>query len=156
MPDPAARLREAVINASARLTAISAADAAKPPAPDKWSPKQVIGHLIDSASNNHGRFVRAQFTDEFVHPGYDGDKWVEAQKYNDVPWSDLVTLWRAFNLHIAHVMATTADDSREWPRTHHNLDEIAFGKVEKYEAFTLEQYMHDHIDHLEHHLKQIG
>lgn len=153
--DPAARLREAVNAAATRLAAISDADAAKQPGPNKWSPKQVIGHLIDSASNNHGRFVRAQFTDEFIFPGYDQEMWVNAQHYNDVPWNDLVSLWRAFNLHIAHVMETTPADSREWPRTHHNFDEIAFGKVGKYEAFTLEQYMHDYIDHLEHHVKQV-
>jgi hypothetical protein len=156
MPDPAARLRAAIENETPRLLAISDADAAKLPAPGKWSPKQVIGHLIDSASNNHQRFVRAQFTDDFLFDGYDQEKWVDAQKYTDAPWSDLVALWRAFNMHIAHVMASTPDDSREWPRTHHNFDKLAFGTVGKFEAFTLEQYMHDYIDHMEHHLKQIG
>lgn len=156
MPDPAARLREAVETGATRLQAVSDADAAKPPAPGKWSPKEVIGHLIDSASNNHQRFVRAQFTDEFLFSGYEQEKWVEVQKYGDAPWSELLTLWRTFNLHLARVFDATAEDSRSWPRTHHNFDELAFGKVGKYEAFTLEQYMHDYVDHLEHHLKQIG
>jgi hypothetical protein len=155
MPDPAARLRDAVEGATPRLLAISEENACTLPGPGKWSAKQVIGHLIDSASNNHGRFVRAQFTDEFVFPGYDGEKWVEVQRYSDSKWNDLVSLWRLFNLHIAHVMENTPSDSREWPRTTHNLDEIAFAKVGKYEAFTLEQYMNDYVDHLVHHLAQI-
>lgn len=154
-PDPAARLRDAVESATPRLTALSDADAAAPPAPGKWSPKEVIGHLIDSASNNHGRFVRAQFSDDFVFPGYEQERWVEAQRYRDAPWSDLVALWRAFNLHLAHVMAVTPDDERRRPRANHNLDQIAFHHVPASEPMTVEQYMHDYIDHLEHHLRQI-
>ena len=69
MIPPEERLRAAIANASPPLAAISDADAAKPRAPGKWSPKQIIGHLIDSASNNHQRFVRANFTDDLIFPG---------------------------------------------------------------------------------------
>jgi len=48
---------------------------------DKWSPKEIIGHLIDSASNNHQRFVRAQFTDELIFAGYEQEGWVRVQDY---------------------------------------------------------------------------
>ena len=71
-------LREAIAAATPRLLALSDAEAAKAPAPGKWSPKQVLGHLIDSASNNHQRFVRAQFTDDLVFAGYQQEPWVEA------------------------------------------------------------------------------
>ena len=66
-----AELRETVEAATPRLLALSEADASKPPAPGKWSPKQVIGHLIDSASNNHQRFVRVRFMDDLVFAGYE-------------------------------------------------------------------------------------
>jgi hypothetical protein len=72
----ASRLREAIEAAYPRLSAISDSDAAISPAPGKWSPKRVIGHLIDSASNNHQRFVRANFADDLIFAGYDQEKWV--------------------------------------------------------------------------------
>lgn len=62
---------------------IPEAAAAHALAEGQWSPKQIIGHLIDSAANNHQRFVRAQFTDDLVFPGYEQEAWVEVQHYND-------------------------------------------------------------------------
>ena len=149
------RLAEAVECATPRLLALSDADAATPPAPGKWSPKQVIGHLIDSASNNHGRFVRAQLADDLVFPGYEQERWVDAQRYNDAPWADLVALWRGFNLHIARVMASAADDLANSLRATHNLDAIAFRTVPRDQPATLAYFMDDYVDHLEHHLAQI-
>jgi len=149
------RLAEAVERATPRLLALSDAAAATPPAPDKWSPKQIIGHLIDSASNNHGRFVRAQLDDDLVFPGYEQERWVDAQRYNDAPWADLVALWRGFNLHIARVMASTPDDVAHRPRARHNLDAIAFRTVPRDRPATLAYFMDDYVDHLEHHLAQI-
>ena len=54
-----ADFRGTVDAGAARLLALTPDQAAARPGPDKWSPKEIIGHLIDSASNNHGRFVRA-------------------------------------------------------------------------------------------------
>ena len=50
-----------------------------PRAQDKWSPREIVGHLIDSAANNHQRFVRAQFTDDLVFSGYQQAEWVGVQ-----------------------------------------------------------------------------
>ena len=58
--------RETVDRSAAGLRELSIAEAGAHPAPSKWSPKEIIGHLIDSASNNHGRFVRAQLKDDLV------------------------------------------------------------------------------------------
>ena len=151
----AARLADAVERATPRLLALSDAAASTPRAPGKWSPKEVIGHLIDSASNNHGRFVRSQLVDDLVFPGYQQERWVEMQRYNDAVWADLVALWRGFNLHIARVMANTPDDVAGAPRTNHNLDEIAFHTVPRGRPATLGYFMADYVDHLEHHLAQI-
>jgi hypothetical protein len=87
----AARLRSSIDAAYPRLSAISDSDAATPPAPGKWSPKQVIGHLIDSASNNHQRFVRANFTDDLIFAGYDQEKWVVLGGYASAPWPSLLS-----------------------------------------------------------------
>lgn len=150
------RLRNALAAAYPRLSAISDADAATPPAPGKWSPKQVIGHLIDSASNNHQRFVRANFTDDLVFAGYDQEKWVELGQYACAPWTSLLSLWREFNLQIARVMDATPVSVRDTPRARHNLHQVAWSAVPEDQSATLGYFMNDYVDHLEHHLRQIG
>ena len=146
-------LRDVVLAASPKLDAISEAAAEQPREPDHWSPKQTIGHLIDSASNNHQRFVRAQFRDDLVFEGYDGAKWVDVQQYASAPWPSLVALWREFNLHLARVIDATPDEIRLRPRERHNLGEIASNKLP--EPPTLEAFMKDYVDHLQHHLAQV-
>jgi hypothetical protein len=44
----------------------------------KWTRKQLLGHLIDSASNNYQRFVRLQQGNLVGFPGYDQEFWVAA------------------------------------------------------------------------------
>jgi hypothetical protein len=149
------QLRRVVEAATPRLLALSDADAAGPPAPGKWSPKEVLGHLIDSASNNHGRFVRAGLTDDLVFPGYPQEVWVSAQRYAGAPWADLVGLWRLFNLHLARVVEATPAAARQKPRARHNLHEIAWKAVPQDQPATLEYFMRDYVGHLEHHLAQI-
>jgi hypothetical protein len=155
MNDSQSRLRGALAAAIPELEAISDTDAAVPRAPGKWSRKEIVGHLIDSASNNHQRFVRAQFTDELICPPYDQDAWVRAQRYRDAPWSELVSLWALLNLHLARVMAAIPDSIRNTPRTRHNLDQVAFRAFSASEPVTLELFMHDYVVHLEHHLTQL-
>jgi len=152
----ASRLRDAIDTAYPRLTSISDSDASIPPAPGKWSPKQVIGHLIDSASNNHQRFVRANFTEDLIFAGYDQEKWVVIGNYANAPWRSLLSLWREFNLQIARVMDSTPASVRDLPRTRHNLHQVAWSVVPESEPATLGYFMNDYVDHLEHHLRQIG
>src|SRR5258708_907166 len=148
-------LRNAIAEAFPRLSAISDSEAATPPAPGKWSPKQVIGHLIDSASNNHQRFVRASFVDDLIFPGYDQEKWVELGHYAEAPWKSLLSLWREFNLQIARVMEAIPDDIRTMPRVRHNLHQLAWRSIPEDQPATLAYFMSDYVDHLEHHLGQI-
>src|SRR5580765_1589333 len=104
MTKPEEQRRHVVAAAKPRLAAISDSQAAVPRGQGKWSAKEIVGHLIDSASNNHQRFVRAQFTDDLVCAGYDQDSWVASQRYQSAPWDDLLALWVHFNLHLAPVM----------------------------------------------------
>ena len=106
-----AEFRRTIDRAAERLGTFCDSEAGRPTAPGKWSKKEIVGHLIDSAANNHGRFVRAQLQEDLVFPGYDQDAWVRVQRYRDRPWSDLVALWRAYNRNIACVMESADPDA---------------------------------------------
>ncbi|HEV2837577.1 MAG TPA: DinB family protein [Pyrinomonadaceae bacterium] len=146
--------RETIRTATARLQQISAEESAKSE-PGKWSQRQVLGHLIDSAANNHQRFVSAQYTDNLVFAGYDADEWVDAQAYNDASWPDLIELWRAYNMHLVHVVSIIPEPVRTQQRDKHSLDQIAFKTVDLSTPTTLEYLIRDYLDHLKHHLDQI-
>ena len=149
-----ADLRAAVELACEHFAAISDSDATLRPAPGKWSRKEILGHLIDSASNNHQRFVRALFQDDLVFPGYEQDRWIDVQRYQERPWRELVELWRAFNLHIAHVIDVTPREIAERVHARHNLHQIAWRTVPQTEPTTLAYFHADYVGHLRHHLRQ--
>ena len=90
MKEVAEDLRRIVDREAKRLEAIPPERARQPLAPGKWSPQEIIGHLVDSASNNHGRFVRAQLADDLTFPGYDQEAWVRMQKYAESDWRALL------------------------------------------------------------------
>ena len=148
-------LRATVERACRLLDAMPAEVATRRPAPGKWSPIEILGHLIDSASNNHQRFVRAQFSEDLRFDGYAQDAWVLAQAYQAAAWPDVVSLWRSLNLHLAHVMEQTPRVELERLRTVHNLDQLAWEVVPRDESTTLEYFMRDYVGHLKHHLQQI-
>jgi DinB superfamily len=156
MPPTEIDLRDIVTAAAGELEAVTETAAAKQPGPGKWSAKEIVGHLIDSAANNHQRFVRARFQEDLVFAGYEQDEWVRAQRYQDEAWPTLLTLWRTYNLHLANVIAATPQDVRMRERPRHNLHEIAFRTVSVEQPATLEYFMRDYVDHLVHHLRQIA
>lgn len=149
-------LRKAIKTSYASLSKqLDNTSSAKSPAPGKWSPKQLIGHLIDSASNNHQRFVRANFKDDLRFQGYQQEAWVVLQDYQNMDWEELLNLWRSFNLLIARVMEQTPPEKLIRMHQKHDLDKIAFYRVEAGQPATLAYFMEDYIKHLEHHVLQI-
>jgi hypothetical protein len=147
-------LRLTVEGAAPRLLALGDASARRP-APGKWSPREIIGHLVDSACNNHQRFVRAQLQDDLVFTGYAQDEWVTIGRYQEADWPELVSLWRGLNLQIARVMAGVPADVRMRETLRHNFDEIGFEAVPQGRPATLDHLMRDYVAHLHHHLRQI-
>lgn len=138
-----------------RLMVISEEQSERPRSDGKWSPKEIIGHLIDSAANNHQRFVRAQFTDDLVFSGYDQEEWVRVQGYNQEPWQQLVQLWKHYNLHLQHLMAAMPQETRMKARAGHSLDKIAWQPVPDNQSVTLDYFMRDYVAHMKNHLQQV-
>ena len=155
MDDWIEAFRQTIDHASERLLRISEEQSEIARAAGKWSPKEIVGHLIDSAANNHQRFVRAQFTDDLIFPGYQQDEWVRVQRYQYREWTQLVELWRHYNLHLAHVMSTIPEEARAKSRARHNLHQLAWQTVDQSAPVTLEYFMRDYVGHLQHHLDQI-
>ena len=145
MTQIADELIQIVQSAAERLRSISAAEAGHKATEAKWSKKEVIGHLIDSAANNHQRFVRAQQASELVSPAYDQEKWVSMQDYNSASWPDLKELWRLYNLHLAHVIRRIPAEKMQIKCTIGGKNPITLGSV-------MDQY----LAHLKHHLDKIG
>ena len=110
----------------------------------KWSRKEIIGHLIDSASNNHQRFVRAQYADKLTSPKYSQDEWITLQNYQHQNVEQLINLWFTYNTQLAWVIENIHHLKLETPCV-----------IGNDEAVTLRFLVEDYIEHMVHHLQQI-
>lgn len=113
--------------------------------PEKWSKKEIIGHLCDSAFTNIRRFVVTQYK-ENENIVYDQNAWVKAQNYQNVPVSELINLWKALNYQIVHIVENIPDEA---------LQRTCDTTKTELQRFTLEFIIKDYVDHLQHHLKAI-
>jgi hypothetical protein len=144
MRELAGELRSEADAVHMRLRALDESAASADRGPGTWVRKEILGHLIDSAANNHQRFVRAPSGDPFVWPGYEQDAWVSANRYRDRPWAELVDLWASMNRHLAYAIESV-------PASALQTRCIIGGN----EPVTLEWLMRDYLRHLRHHLAQI-
>ena len=128
-----------------RLRRIGESAAARRPAPGQWSRKEILGHLIDSAANNHQRFVRLQLQGSLELPGYEQDGWVRVSHYQDRPWADLVAFWETYNRNLAEIVR--------------RLDPACLRHTwrdPKGQVLDLEFIVRDYVVHMRHHLDQIA
>ena len=113
--------------------------------PDGWCAREIVGHLIDSACNNHRRFILGQTPGLAKFDGYDGDVWVSRQRYADESWADIVALWAAYNRHLRYVISRTPVEHLMLSATSPDCaDVVAVGFV-----------MQDYVGHIRHHLEQV-
>jgi DinB superfamily len=139
-----AELERVVDSTEERLLQISEADSGKPLRAGGWSPKQVVGHLIDSASNNHQRFVRAALQGSLEFPGYDQDGCVRVQAVQEMPWPSLIAFWAGYNRYLAHILAHLPEDALQAPC-----------RIGSSEPVTLQFLAEDYLVHLVHHIQQM-
>ena len=145
MNSVSARLVRIVDSAEVNLRQVPDEDSAAPILQGGWSCKQIVGHLIDSASNNHQRFVRAALQGSLEFPGYDQDGCVHVQSVQQAPWPALVALWAAYNRYLAHVIAYLPPEKLAAPC-----------RIGSGQPVTLGFLVEDYVNHLLHHLSQIG
>ncbi len=112
--------------------------------------KQIVGHMIDSASNNTHRIVHLQYQKSplrFPNYAIDGnnDRWIAIQNYQDEDWENMVNMWKYSNLHIVHVIknvdSTKLDN--EWYYSEERLISLKDGIIDYLRHFKL------HLDEIE-------
>jgi hypothetical protein len=138
------KLKKVVAGAPSLLMAISADEASRQSAVGKWSKKQELGHLVDSACNNHQRIVRAQVEQQPSLAGYDGDQWVALHNYQAMDWSEIIDCWRVMNQQLIRAASVIS------PQTSNRKLTLAGNPI------TLGVLVDDYVDHLQHHLRHIG
>jgi hypothetical protein len=143
MRDISEKLLTIVDESSTRFKALTEDEWNKRIAPDKWSKKEILGHLIDSAANNHQIFVRVQFEDDQIIT-YNQNKWMESQSYQNADIKNLIKLWRNYNKHLAYIIKVI-------PEEHYNRK----CDIRIDQPVTLQWLVNDYALHLEHHVKQI-
>jgi hypothetical protein len=138
------RLQDVVDDIAPVLRGFTEDEVSRPCIEGGWSRKQILGHLIDSASNNHQRFVRALLAPELDGPGYDQSGCVLVERFAEADWTMLVDLWTSYNRLLAHILRGVPENKLATPC-----------RIGGAPAMTLEEVAVDYVRHLEHHLSQI-
>lgn len=140
----AADLQQTVAQARPLLAKLTDEEAARNSRPGRWTRKEILGHLVDSASNNHQRFVRAALEGDLVFPGYDQAPLVELQRFREMDWNFLVDFWASYNRFLVHVISLLPAAKTK-----------VVLSIGKNQPATLEWVAQDYVAHLKHHLNQI-
>ncbi|MGE7920110.1 DinB family protein [Viridibacillus sp. NPDC093762] len=123
---------------------MSEIDVSKRSSPTKWSKKEILGHLCDSAIMNIERFIKIQYEKQpYVLPTYNQDEWVAKQNYQDTPIEEILTLFYVLNKQIIAIINNIPDEKRSY------LCDIGNKELK-----TLDWLIQDYYDHMEHHLKK--
>lgn len=148
-------LREIISKANTAIRNFDPTDFELKPNPQKWSKKEILGHLVDSAINNHKRFVVAETQGNYVFEGYDQDEWVRKNRYQERKADEILELWIGVNEHLAQVWEGLSEQAFTYGTTDHNYNEICMNYLPEGEKLSLSYLAWDYIFHTEYHLAQI-
>ncbi len=148
-------LAKIIQEALPELNKISATEMNFKPSASKWSKKELMGHLIDSAYNNHQRFLRAEGQGNLVFWGYDQDEWVVKNKYQDRKLEEVLSTWVVANQHLAFLIECLSDEVLQTKTTSHNFHKICMNLLQEGESTSLSYLVWDYLFHIEYHLNQI-
>jgi hypothetical protein len=138
------KILEIVTSARPRLLAIAPESARRKERAEDWSKQEILGHLVDSALNNHQRVVRGALNAAANFPPYEQNRWVEVQGYNERDWKELVKLWAQCNLHLCRMLDRLPEAALSNPCNIGKEAPVALGFV-----------VEDYLRHLNMHLSQI-
>lgn len=137
-----ARINHWIETLPKKFTTMSVTEISNRSAPNKWSKKEILGHLCDSAINNLGRFLQVQYEEQpYVIQPYNQVQWVILQNYQERPLQDIVTLFQALNNQIVHVLQNIPSEKLSY-----------ICDIGNNEEKTLEWLIQDYLEHMEHHI----
>lgn len=149
------KLRSIIDTAHHILLKIDIAQFNHKSSPEKWSKLEILGHLIDSAYNNHQRFIRAEEQDNLIFRGYNQVNWVKKNNYQNRNPKEIIETWKIANEHLAILIENIPADILNQKTTEHNFHKICMNLLQEGAETSLSYLIWDYIFHLEHHLGQI-
>lgn len=149
------QLNEIIDNSLNQIKEISKSDFDYKASPSVWSKKEILGHLIDSAYNNHQRFLRAVNQKDLVFQGYKQDDWVLRNNYQNRSKEDVLHTWASVNRHLSFLIKELPLEALTRETKEHNFHKICMNLLQEGQSASLAYLVWDYLFHLEHHLKQI-
>ncbi|MNO98356.1 putative metal-dependent hydrolase YfiT [compost metagenome] len=138
------QLNKWLIKLPQEFNLMSEAEVSERPQPHKWSRKEILGHLCDSAINNLERFIKIQYEEQpYVLQKYNQEKWVDLQDYQNTSIEEIVLLWSSLNKRIVKVIATIPNDKLSY------LCDLG-----NHQLMTFEWLIQDYLEHMEHHIQK--
>jgi len=149
------KLAAIVENAARQISLIDEDKMSRKPQPDKWSKKEILGHLVDSAFNNHARFLKAGLQNDLIFEGYNQDEWVQKNNYQIRPAKEITNLWQQNNQHICYLIEAIPEDLLLKKTRQHEFHKMCMQMLPEGEEANLAYLIWDYTYHIEYHLLQI-
>lgn len=138
------QLNEWLIKLPQEFSLMSEKEVSTRPQPNKWSKKEILGHLCDSAINNLERFIKIQYEEQpYVLLKYNQDEWVDVQDYQNIPLEEILLLWTSLNKKVIKVISKIPEDKLAY-----------LCNIGNNQLMTLEWLIQDYLEHMEHHIYQ--
>ena len=144
-------IKQQVITVISNIKKYTDEESSRKPAEGKWSKKEILGHLCDSAVNNLVRFINAPISAKpYIVTGYDQDEWVKMNDYYNLNINDIAEMFAIFNNRIIEVISNIPEEKL---KTVCIIGDAGFRENSGTES--LQWLIEDYIEHMEYHIKQI-